>query len=681
MAVDVALPAAPRARALSRGLSARVALAGIVALSFAVRAAAAALHSTPRYFPDEYIYTAIARSIGTTGKPLVRGEAAHFPALLEPLLAAPIWRLFDTAFAYKLVQAEHALAMSLAAVPAYLLARRVGLSTRYSLACGVFAVALPDLVFSSYTLADPIGYPLALGAIAAAVWAVETRAPRAQVAFVVLAGLAALARVQYVAIPLAFVVAAVVVDRRRVLRAHALPLALLTTPVAAATLLGPSRVLGYYSGISNLGVGLDVARWGLRDLFLLALVSGVVLVPGAIVGLLRARGRAEVAFAAVAVAFAGAVLLEAALYAADGSNRFQERYLFALLPLVPIAFGLYVKHGRPWPRAVAGISLVFVALAARVPLSGFAAADGKTDSPFLVAVHQLEQAVGNADGALVVAVLVTLAAAAAIAVAFRGGAQIALVAAIALSVVTSAAAVANDSRNSEDIRSAHLPENPSWVDAQRLGPVTAVQTHGAPPSRLLEQLFWNPSIAHVATLGSALPTDAFATTKARIGRDGTLRGVHGPVLFQEYGVSAELEDADLVARAGTLSLWRPLGAPRLQLLADGRYWDGWLARSGSVAVWPDATGRTRGVVSFTLSLPPTAPAPVDIRFGRVDYHVEPGAQTTLRYRVDERGPWKLGFGSATGSVQSDLRPVSVQMSKPRFERAGAASRPTPRVSA
>lgn len=678
---DVALPAATRARALPRGLTARVAVAAIVGVSFALRAAAAALHSTPRYFPDEYIYTAIARSIGQTGKPLVRGESAHFPALLEPLLAAPLWRLFDPALAYKLVQAEHALAMSLAAVPAYLLARRVGLPMRYSLGCAVFAVALPDLVFSSYTLADPIGYPLALGAIAAAVWAIETRAPRAQLAFVALSGLAALARIQYVALPLAFMVGAAVVDRRRVLRAHALPLALFTTPVAAAAMLGPSRILGYYSGISDLGVGLDVARWALRDLFLLALVSGVVLVPGALVGLLRARGRAEVAFAGVAVAFAGALLLEASLYAADGSDRFQERYLFALLPLVPIAFGLYVKHGRPWPRAVAGISLVFVALAARVPLSGFAAADGKTDSPFLVAVFRLGLSVGEANAALIVAVLVTVAAAGAVAVAWRGGARLALVAAIAASVVASGAAIAADSRSSDEIRSTHLPADASWVDARGFDSVTAVQTHGAPPDRLLEQLFWNPSIAHVATLGNAQRPDAFAATAIRVARDGTLGGVKGPVLFQEYGVSAELEDADLVARAGTLSLWRPLGLPRLRLLADGRYWDSWLARHGSVTAWPDATGRTRGVVSFTLSLPAGAPAPVDIRVGRLDYRIEPGAQTTLRYRLDERGPWKLDFESTGGSVQSDLRPVSVQMTKPRFARAGMPSRPALRVSA
>jgi hypothetical protein len=211
--------------------------------------------------------------------------------------------------------------------------------------------------------------------------------------------------------------------------------------------------------------------------------------------------------------------------------------------------------------------------------------------------------------------------------------------------------------------------------------VTAVQTLGSPPDRLLEQLFWNPSIRHEVLLANAKPTDAFTAPHLRIGSDGTLIGVHGPLLFQEFGVSAQFDDAELVERAGTLALWRPLGEARLHLLADGRYWDGWLARGGSVAVWPDESGRTRGVVSFTISLPQTAATPVEIRLGRVRYTVEPGAHTTLRYRIDRRGPWKLRFKSIGGSFGPDLRPVSVKMTEPRFVRAGAASVPTVPVEA
>jgi hypothetical protein len=340
-----------------------------------------------------------------------------------------------------------------------------------------------------------------------------------------------------------------------------------------------------------------------------------------------------------------------------------------------------VKHGRPWPRVVAAVAFVLVAAVARVPLSGFAAADGKTDSPFLVAVFRLESAVGTANGALLVALLASVAAAGAAVVAWRGGARYAFAAALTACVAASSTAIAADARNASEIRAEHLPANPSWIDAYGFRSVTAVQTLGSPPDRLLEQLFWNPSVRREVVLGHALPTDAFAAPRVRVARDGTLAGIRGPVLFQEFGVTAQLEDAELVERVGTLALWRPLGPARLHLLTDGRYWDGWLARAGSVTVWPDASGRARGLVSFTLSLPRTAPAAVEIRVGKVQYRIAPGAHTTLRYRFDARAPWTLRFRSLGGSFRGDLRPVSVKMTEPSFVRAGAPSVPRPQVEA
>ncbi|HMB79558.1 MAG TPA: hypothetical protein VKI43_05805, partial [Vicinamibacterales bacterium] len=150
MALDAVLPAVPlRARTLARGLTARVVLTLVVAGSFVVRVVASAAHPVPRYFPDEYLYTAIARALASGHLPAVRGHAVQFPALLEPLLAAPLQALFPPEAAYRLTQMENALLMSLVAVPVYLLARRLSLSARYALACAVFAVAIPDLVYSS----------------------------------------------------------------------------------------------------------------------------------------------------------------------------------------------------------------------------------------------------------------------------------------------------------------------------------------------------------------------------------------------------------------------------------------------------------------------------------------------------------------------------------------------------
>ncbi len=677
MALDAALPAVARPFALARGLTARVALTLVVAGSFTARAVASAGHPAPRYFPDEYLYLAFARALGSGHAPEVRGEAAHFPALLAPVLAAPFQALFSPELAYRLTQAENALLMSLAAVPVYLLARRLRLPSRYSLACAVFAVALPDLVFASYTLADPVAYPFALGAIAAGVWAIDKPSRRAQLLFLALAFLATFARVQYVVLPAAFVVAAVAVDRRRVFRTQRLALICMAVPLLGVLALGPSRLLGYYSSVGNLHVGGKLLTWAATDLFLLAFASGVVLVPGAVVALARARGRTESAFAVFVAVFAAGLLLEAALYASNGSLRFQERYLFALLPLLPVAFGLYLKHGRPARVAVALLSVLLFVASARVPLAGYAQAAGKTDSPFLTAVFQLEKHLGTAGGSMVFALLAALAAAGAVLVSRRGGGTYALGAAFAFVLATSLGAIVNDSHNARQVRHDYLPQNPSWVDASGVRDVTLLQTVGSPPDRSVEQLYWNRSLTHEALLGDALPTDVYAAPRVRVGANGALQGVGPNVLLQEYAATVEFANATLVSRAGTFSLWSAEGTPRLALLEAGRYSDGWLSRSGRLTVWPDAAGKTRGTVRFTLSLPPDA-QPTTIAFGKANYDVQPGEKTTVVYTIDTRGPWSLPYTlTHGGNTSGDLRLLSVLSSPPVLERAGEpVQRPT-----
>jgi hypothetical protein len=674
VALEAALPAVSRPFALAHGLTARVALTLIVVGSFAGRLVASAAHPAPRYFPDEYLYTAIARALGAGQAPNVRGTSANFPALLEPILAAPFHALFSPELAYRLTQAENALLMSLAAVPVYLLARRLSLSSRYALCCAVFAVAIPDLVFASYTLADPVAYPFAMAALAAGVAALERPARRTQLLFLTLAFLATFARVQYVVLPVAFVVAAFVVDRRRALKTQRLPLVLLALPLAVALSLGPARVFGYYSNVTNLHVGGQLLRWAGIDLFLLAFSTGIVLVPGALVALARPRGRTETAFASLAAVFGAGLVAEAALYASNGSARFQERYLFAVLPLVPIAFGLYVKHGRPARIPIALISLLLFALSARLPLSGWAGALGKTDSPFLTAVFRLEKALGTANGSFVLAGLAAAGAAGAVLVSRRGGARYALAATLTFIFVSSFGALIADSANARDVRHEFLPANPSWVDATGLRDVTLLQTAGAPAAGAVEQLYWNRSITHLALVGAAMPTDVYAAPRIRVASDGTLLGVGTNVLVQDYAATAQFANARLVATAGTFSLWSADSALRLSLLERGRFSDGWLARTGKLSIWPDAAGRTRGTLSFTLSLPESATA-TTINFGKAHYDIRPGEKTTVIYTLDARGPWSLPFSIGTGGNAPDLRFTSVLSTPPVFTRVGQPAVP------
>lgn len=690
MAVDVVVPRS-EASSLPLGLGrlaaipARLALAGIVALSFGVRSLLAWAHATPLYFPDEYIYSTLARSLATSGRPLIRDAPAHFPALLEPILAAPFWLLGDPMLAYRLTQMENALAMSLAAIPVFLLSRRLGLGQGFALGAAALAVASPDLVYASSVLADPIAYPLVLAAVYAGVRALDRPTRRAQLAFVALGGLAAFARIQYVLLPAAFLAAALIVERGRagrVARSLRLSLALFATPLLALAALGPTRLLGYYADVTDFELHPAASlRWVAADAMFLAYAAGWVLVPGALVGLAyalaRPRSRAESAFAALTVTLAGGLLAEAALYASNGSGRFQERYLFCLLPLVAPAFGLYARRGGPKRLAVCLLALGLVIVAVRIPLSGYTVGDDKQDSPFLSAVFRLESLLGPVDGALAVALVAALLSLVAVAITFRParGATLGLALALVVTSAASAGAASFDLDKASKARARYLPADLRWIDHAGLGRVAVLQTPGAPREAALEQMFWNRSVAEVLLLGGAEPIDVFGSSRVRIAADGRLladrRVVRGPLLVPNYAVNAELSGATRVASGPALELWQPDGTPRLSLLVGGRYLDGWLARSGWIKVWPDASGQVRGTLHLTLSLPAAAP-PIPLRLTApgIDLRVEvrPGRRHALAVPVASRGPWTLRFRASRLVVLSDGRPISVQAARPLFER-------------
>ncbi len=691
MAVDVAA-----SRAQARDLAspkhiaaapARLVLPVIVLASFALRLLGALAQSVPVYFPDEYIYGTLARSIAESGRPLVRGSHAHFPALLEPILAAPFWLLGDPELAYRLTQAEHALAMSFAAVPAYLLARRLGISSLAALAVGGLAVASPDLIFSSFLLADPIAYPLALGALYAGVRVLESPTRRSQVAFVTLTALATFARVQYVVLPLAFLGAALVVEGRSVRRVATrfrVTAALIAAPLLAATALGTSRILGYYSGVvhEHLDAG-ALLHWGGIDALLLAYAAGWVLVPGAAIAialaLLRPIDRSERAFAALALFFGAGLLFEAALYASNGSQRFQERYLCSLIPLVAIGFALYVKRGCPSRKLLAVVGVTMLGLAASIPLSGYTIGGDKQDSPFLFAVFRLEKALGAGAGSLTVAAIASVLAVLAVASAF-GGRRLRWApvgAAVAVAVTVSAAAHSVQATNALAIRASHLPADARWVDHAQLGPVDVLQTAGAPADTVLEQLFWNRSLRSVALLGRARAVDAFENRHARVGPNGTLyldgRPANRPLLVQNFASAITFADARRVGRGGTMELWRPgPGGLRLSSFTLGRYWDGWFANEGEVVLWPGRAGGVRGTLRLSMTLPANGVA-LSIRFhGKgVDRRVsfQPGEHRTVSFRVESRAAWAVVFKSSTHGLLWDGRAVSLRATPPIFTRS------------
>src|SRR5918999_5997864 len=141
--------AGPRAALRVRAIAvpAVAVLALLVAASAVVRFLMALAHPTPIFFADEYIYSTLAHELATTGSPTIRGEAASFPALLEPILTAPFWLFGDAGVALRLTQGLNALAMSLAAIPIYLLARKLALGKGFSLGAAALALLVPDFFY------------------------------------------------------------------------------------------------------------------------------------------------------------------------------------------------------------------------------------------------------------------------------------------------------------------------------------------------------------------------------------------------------------------------------------------------------------------------------------------------------------------------------------------------------
>jgi hypothetical protein len=661
-------------------------LGAIVAASFLARTLTGWLRASPVYFPDEYIYSELGRSIADQGRPLVRGASAHFPALLQPLLTAPAWLFDDVETSYRLVQLTGALVMSLAAVPVYFVARRLGLGSVLALALAGLSLAVPDMLYASWILADPFAYPLVLAALAAGVAALGRPTRSAQIAFVAFAGLATLARVQFVVLPFCFLLAALALGLRersvrRVFSEQRLAFGLFALALVPFAVAGPNGVLGYYHGVLDLHLSAPaIGKWAAADAMLVLYSCGWVLAPGALLGLVlaiwRPRSRAELAFGCLGSLFALAVFFQAGLYAANGAGRIQERYFFYVLPLVFLAFGLFASRG--WPHRVphALLAAGLIAVSARIPLAGFSASDGKSNSPLLFAAGELENLIGDTGlASLAIAVLAALLSVAAIALGFRPRRATAFAVAVAFGacLLSSAGAVAYDHALSHRVKQNVVPGEPSMVDVAGLGKVTLVQSPFGDRGFTTEELFWNRTVNRLALLPGAFPPDAFAADHAGIARDGSLvvhgRTLSGPLLVDAYGATMRFRDMREVARTRLFRLLRPEGHPRLAVYEPGRYFDGWLSLNGAIRLWaPRPTDSLSGTLAFTLSLPRGAD-PVTVKFrtpdGRHVVGVRPGEPARVSLQVCAPTSWRAEFEAPfTGSIGS--RFVSVRSTEPVF---------------
>jgi hypothetical protein len=359
--------AAVRARAVA--VPAWLWLAGIVVVSAAVRVALARRMVAPWVMIDELVYSELAKSFATHGQFLVRGVSERGYGLVYPLLIVPAWRLFASIpDAYAAAKAINGVLMSLAAIPAYQLARRL-LPARLSLLVAGLTVLVPSMLYTGMLMTENAFYPLFLAVALMLVTTLERPTRRRQLALLVLCGVAFETRAQAVALIPAVATAPLLLalfERRgwwRSLRPFVTLYVTLAGAALAALLVtvargeSPLSLLGAYRvATSSTYTAGGILRFLLYHVAELDLYLGIVPFAALLAIWLAPRGATPAvrAFAASSLALAVWLLAEVSAFASQASvNKIMERNLFYLAPLALIALlglasdGIVPRGRRP----------------------------------------------------------------------------------------------------------------------------------------------------------------------------------------------------------------------------------------------------------------------------------------------------------------------------------------------
>jgi len=319
---------------------------------------------------DELYYERLAVSVAQTGSllPRLHGELVPNVNQLYPVLISPLFGDGNVPASFAGAHRLNAFLITSAAIPVYLLARRIGLGRLVSLWAGALSAAVPWVALASFLLTEVVAYPAFCWALLALTHAVARKTWQTDLLALAAIGVAVLARTQFIVL-LGVLVVAVVVEAMldatprgapanlwRTRRPFVVLFAALLLVVLGAIAIGKgSRLLGSYS-VTAEHVRLDFGLFQLAFEHIALLALGLAILPFVVgVGWLVDRVRLsaperERAFAVVGCTSLVLVTLQVASFNQRfGAGLVKDRYLFYVVPVVLVGLAA-AAASRQWPR-------------------------------------------------------------------------------------------------------------------------------------------------------------------------------------------------------------------------------------------------------------------------------------------------------------------------------------------
>ena len=359
----------------------------------------------PRVLGDELVYSGLAKGLALEGQPLLRGTVDLTHSLLYPLLIAPAHVLGgDGARAFEMTKAVNAALVASAAVPAYLLARRV-VTPLFALAVAFLVAFEPWTAYASLVMTESLFLPAFTTFVLLLARMLDRPTLGRQLA--VLASLALLVGIRPQGVALVgAVLAALAINGlrappfRRTLVAYRPLLAGLGVGIGAAVVavaVGKDAPGGVSGGVlEGLLDPVGLVTWSSWTIAVYGLALGVValvLYPFALASLLRSPCARDRATGVTLLTCSLALLLSVAAVSASpyGLGVLHERYVFYVTPLVLVGLAYCLETGRGLSgRALWIAGLGAIAVAASLPADQVARANN-VDSPtaaWLNALHE-----------------------------------------------------------------------------------------------------------------------------------------------------------------------------------------------------------------------------------------------------------------------------------------------------